>query len=320
MTYSNEHHEQWTLLSRSNTMATDTSTQAATSTPTPNPSPAIELTINAKPTAETSSSSEKKGSHDPVCTCGAVAPPAPPKLERNDTAETFLSEDEFAPRAGRNRHRVYPIRRYSISPVRRERALPDTIMVSSSAALLSKVGKYDGIADLPFPARSSVYLTTFPFTDKDVKKWTWLLSRTVEDTLLNEPGNDDEDLYPAFNRSRVRNRSPYYDPINVNLDIPSIFVSRALDTSVVPEDAGHEVRYMIVVQNRNRPQGSKLLIAESRKAAGIMMFYEALNGNSIFFVGAVLNQEKKLGRKLVKVENLEEAVKVQEDGVVGVVC
>ncbi|KAF2800037.1 hypothetical protein K505DRAFT_32366 [Melanomma pulvis-pyrius CBS 109.77] len=320
MTYSNEHHEQWTLLSRSNTMATDTSTQAATSTPTPNPSPAIELTINAKPTAETSSSTEKKDSHGPDCTCGAAAPPAPPKLERNNTAETFFSEDEFVPRISRNRRRVYPIRRYSISPPRRERGLPDTIMVNSSAELLSKVGKYDGIADLPFPARSSVYLATFPFTDKDVKKWTWLLSRTVEDTFLNEPGNDDEDVYPSANRFRGRNRSPYYEPINANVDIPSVFVSRALDTAVVPEDSGHKVRYLLVVQNRGRPQGSKLLIAESRKAAGIMLYYEALSGNSVLFVGAVVHQGKKLGRNLVKVETLEEAVKVLEDGVVGVVC
>jgi len=185
------------------------------------------------------------------------------------------------------------------------------------------------VADMPFPARSSVYLTTFPFTDRDVKKWAWLLSNSVEDAFLSDPGNrggdDDEDIYgngyPAVVRPRYRNRSPYYDPVGTT-DIPSIYLSRALDTSVVPEDGKENVRYFIVVQNRARPNWSKLMVAEGRKAAGIMIYYEALTGNSVGFVGAVVGQGKRLGRvKLRKVENLEAAAKAQEeDGVVGVIC
>jgi len=196
-------------------------------------------------------------------------------------------------------------------------------MVSSSNDLMSTIGTYDGVADLPFPARSSVYLTTFPFTDKDVKKWAWLMSRGVEDTFLNEPGNDDEDLYPAVTRARAggRNRSPYYEPVRIEVDVPSIYVSRALDKEVVPEDTKEKVKYHIVVQNRTRPQGSKLLVAEGRKAAGIMIYYEALSGNSILFVGATVDQRLSKRKKWVRVESLEAAIKLEgEEGVVGVIC
>jgi len=311
--------EQWTLLSRSNTMATDT--QTPISAPTPTPSPAIELTINAKPA---DASAEKKV--DTECTCGITA--KIPKLDRKNTVDsvTDLSEDEWQPRSGRNRRRIYPIRRYSISPVRRRSRtpfVPDTTMVNSPNVLLSKVGNYDGVADLPFPARSSIFLATFPFTDNDVKKWAWLLSRGVEDTFLNEPGNDDDEVYPTMTRNRGRNRSPYYDgPVVINNDIPSVYVSRALDSTVIPEDTKEKIKYMIVVQNRNNPRSGKLVVAEGRKAAGILLYYEALSGNSIAFVGATVDAGKKLGRKkLVKVDTVEEAVKLtEEEGVVGIIC
>jgi len=297
-------------------MATDT--QAPASTPTP--SPAIELTINAKPIDTPAEKQEVT-----ECTCGAAA--KAPKLERQNTVDP-VSEDEWQIRDGRQRRRIYPVRRYSISPVRRRSRtpfVPDTIMVNSPNILLSKVGNYDGVADLPFPARSSMFLATFPFTDKDVKKWTWLLSRGVEDTFLNEPGSNDDEIYPTITRNRGRNRSPYYnynEPVVINNEIPSMYVSKALDSSIIPEDTKENVRYLIVVQHPHTSRSSKLIVAEGRKAAGIFLYYQALSGISIPFVGAIVDTGKKLGhKKFVKVDTLEEAVKLTtEEGVVGVVC
>ncbi|KAF2705324.1 hypothetical protein K504DRAFT_99651 [Pleomassaria siparia CBS 279.74] len=325
MTPSNE--PEWTILSRNNTNTNTNNMATNTATPTqaaaPAPSSAIELTIHTKPNTDASPTEKKE------CTCGAQV--TPPKLERNNTLDSY-SEDEFLPqpRGGRSIRRA-PIRRnYSVSPVRRRRPVviqDETTMITSSYMLLSKVGNYDGVVDLPLPAFSSAYLATFPFTDKDVKKWAWLMARGVEDTYMNQPRDrdeDDDDDYPRFNRMRGgRNRSPYYEPVVSVTDIPSLYVSRALETSVIPENTREEVRYMIVIQNRNRPQGCKLLVAESRKAAAIMMYYEALSGNSVVFVGAVVDQTKKLAhKKLVRVETLEEAIELTADGNgdIGVIC
>ncbi|PSN60822.1 hypothetical protein BS50DRAFT_198705 [Corynespora cassiicola Philippines] len=305
--------QQWTIINPTNTMAT-TDSQPETQAPAPTTEPKIELTINAKP-------AEKEAHKN--CTCNAN----PPKLNRNDTVDSD-SEEEWYTRSRPQRRA--PIRRYSVSPVRIRTAppLPVSTMLSSSTQLLAKAGDFDGIADMPYPARSSAYLTTYPFTDRDVKKHAWLIASGVEDTFMSDlggradAGDDDNGAeFPALVRTRRRDRSPFYDP--GTSDIPSIYLSRALDPSVVPEDSALNVRFLIVVQNRARPAGSKLMVAESRKAAGIMMFYEALTGNSIVFVGAVVHSCKRMARMKVKrVESLEEAVTLQQDGegVVGVVC
>ena len=314
---------------RTNTMeSTDSIAQGTATTPTPTPAPAaapptIELTINAKPKAE-----EKKD-NDTECTCGASGKP---KLVRQDSFESVNSMDDDYRRPHRRVRPNYP-RRYSFSPVRVRpiQGKDTTGLLASSSQLLDKAGKYDGLVDLPFPARGSVYLSTFPFTDKDVKKWAWLFSLGVEDTFLAESGrgrglggdSDDDDAdnaYPTVRPvRRNRDRSPYYDPGTI--DIPSVFLSRALDKDVVPEDESN-ARYLIVTQNRHRPAGSKLLVAESRKAAGMLMYYEMLKGDSIMFVGATVYHGKKTvhPKRFRKVETLDEANKMTDEGWVGIIC
>jgi hypothetical protein len=302
----------------------------------------FELPDNTKATSNSNENTQKDADSkdkDAGCKCPIHSTP---KLERNDTTTSFMSDDaddDFI----RSRPRRRGIgRRYSISPIRyRPAPIVEQVMASSSTTLLGLVNKYDGVADLPFPARSSVYLTTFPFTAKDVQKYEWLFKNGVDDAWLWDKARsekegrgpeDDEYAYDSYGpiyNSRRRARSPYYvDRLDAN-DIPSVYLSKALDTSVVPEETeklgGKEVRYWFVVQNRNRNPGIKLMIAESRKAAGIMIFYEALSGNSVAFVGAVVGveMERKAMKemKFRKVESVEEAVKVQEEeGVVGIIC
>ncbi|KAH7086914.1 hypothetical protein FB567DRAFT_549349 [Paraphoma chrysanthemicola] len=313
-------HE-WTIIAPNhNTETTSkmTSNSNVDTATSPAAEPVIELTINSKPKA----TEEKK--HDTECTCNAGIP----KLERRESIESMASIDH---RPARRVVRPIYNRRYSPSPVRiRNNNMPiwdEVPTVTSSAQLLDQVSKRDGIVNLPFPARGSIFLTTYPFTDKDVKKWAWLFSLGVEDAFLKEPSrgrgrgrdldSDESDGEPVVRRAR--NRSPYYDPGTV--DIPSVYFSRALDKEVVPEDA-ENVSYLIVTQNRHRPAGSKLLVAESRRAAGILMYYESLKGDSIVFVGAVVGPEEKKvhPKKFTLVKSLEEAAKAKEKGLVGVIC
>jgi len=255
-------------------------------------------------------------------------------------------------------------------------------MLDSSTTLLSCAGTYDGVADLVFPGRGSIYLATYPFSTKEVRQWSWLFNAVVgsgglmegkwmgipkrtsyavlddEDDdrnwVLDEgrPNYNVEDEYDDFaydsrrrrnnfgqppspdyrgRRRVIRERSPYYEPVG-QAEIGRVLLSRALDTEVVPEDdeKAKDVRYWIVVQNRVRLNGVKLLIAKSRKAAGMHLFYEMLNGHSVVFVGAVVvgakatrdedGKRKKLGFRCVG--SLEEArsANAECDCHIGIVC
>ncbi|ORY05715.1 hypothetical protein BCR34DRAFT_43875 [Clohesyomyces aquaticus] len=294
--------EQWTIImSQSET------------TPAPNPAqapaasePKVELTINTKPAPEDAPSTEKK-----ECTCDAR-----PSLSREETVETIEEIISEHPRGGRarRRHRDPPARVYSRS---RSPLVwnPPTTPINASTQLLDVAKDFDGVIELPFPARSNAYMVTFPFTNTDVQKWTWLFKKGILDVFMKKGGNnddEDEDEYdewgnllppPPVRRGR-RNRSPYY---NGDQDMPSIFLSRAIDTEVVPEDAKNVVYWIVVQQVRGK---AKLMVAESRKAAGILIYYEALNGNSISFVGAVAvgeENKKYRAKKFKKVDKLEEA-------------
>ncbi|KAF2035748.1 hypothetical protein EK21DRAFT_106594 [Setomelanomma holmii] len=300
---------EWTIIDpNTNNAAPKMASNNDNSTPTKTAEPVIELTIKSKPKA-----TEDKTE----CTCKAGMP----ALERQDSIESMTSIDLDRRRPIRRRT-VYD-RRYSPSPIRiRDRTNDRAVVpiVSSSTKLLDQVGKCDGIVDLPFPARGSIFMTTCPFTQKDVKKFAWLFSLGVEETFLKDPSrgrgrdldSDDSDGEQVVRRAR--NRSPFYDPGTV--DIPSVYLSRALEKEVVPEDT-KAVSYLIVTQNRHRPAGSKLLVAESRKAAGILMYYEALKGDSIVFVGAVVAMgEKKVHPKKFRVaESLNEANELKEQEV-----
>jgi hypothetical protein len=297
---------EWTFINT--TMASTDNTIS-----TPAAEPASEVAINTKPTimSENEGDNATKKAHTESV----------PKLVRHPSIDSNISDEiEYSRR--RTRRRSIPRRDFiatSPSPTRRRHRTP---ILFSSTDLLSQVSVYDGAADLPHPSCSSIYITTYPFTSKDISKWSWLFARAVEDQYLsrgrgNDESDDDDDEYAPRRRHR-RNRSPFYDG---TLNIPSVYLSRALDTEVVPEDTP-DVKFLVVTQNRHQPAGSKLQIVESRKAAGIVMYYEALRGDSTVFVGAVVgwNGERVRAKKFVRVEALEGAVEVKAEGNVGVIC
>ncbi|KAF3038496.1 hypothetical protein E8E12_005804 [Didymella heteroderae] len=240
-------------------------------------------------------------------------------LLRRDSTES-IDEDYRRPRRS---ERVLPRihRRYTPSPNRYfSPPLPVPSMINSSTQLLERVGKDDGIAELPFPAIRTVYLTTYPFGDKDIKKWSWLFAAGIEDEFVVQSTRDMAGGLPSVERVRQRNDGFVpYEPERI--DIPSVYLSRALDTAVVPEDTEHDVRYLIVTQKRLQPTGAKLVVVESRKAAGMLIYYTILTGDPILFVGATVHECKAVHpRNYRKVNSLDDVLNVRDDGFVGVVC
>jgi hypothetical protein len=267
--------------------------------------PMRDFSINTKP--------EEKSKGE--CTCETK-----PALLRKDSIES-IEEDYRRPRRS---ERVPPPRvhrRYTPSPNRYYPSpLPIPSMISSSTQLLERVGKDDGIVELPAPALRNAYLNTYPFGDKDVKKWSWLLAAGIEDEFVVPSSRDIGGDLPTV--ERVRQRNDGFIPFEPDrIDIHPVCLSRALDTNVVPEDTKHDVRYLIVTQKRLQPHGAKLIVAESRKAAGMLIYYTILTGDPILFVGATVHQCKTVHPKnYKKVASLEEAISVQSAGFVGIVC
>lgn len=304
--------DEWTLLNP--TILSENNMEDTHEFPSKADAPVLESTINTKSDADA-----KKANED--CTCETK-----PLLFRKDSIESIDDDYRRPRRAGRVPHPPPPPphRRYSPSP---HRYHPSPIplsyldpIVNSSTQLLEKVGKEDGIIELPAPAVRNVYLSTYPFGDKDVKKWSWLLASGVEDEYVTQSTRDAAGDIPSVERVR-RDRGEFHIYSPGAFEIPSVHLSRALDTEVVPENSTHNLRYLVVTQNRLRHQGWKLLVAESRKAAGVLVYYEMLRGESIVFVGVTVHQCKTVHpKKYKKVDNLEEALSVQEEGFVGVVC
>lgn len=82
----------------------------------------------------------------------------------------------------------------------------------------------------------------------------------------------------------------------------------------------------MVCASKAKPLLYKLLISSNRSAVRIDIFYEALNGNSIVLVGAILKDVDMLGRdyrmsplQFRNVESVKEVENVEED-VVGSIC
>jgi hypothetical protein len=337
-------HEPWNLIQNPAIMPSTPSDFLVDHEKQPNVS-SVEhrVEINTKPTEPTSTEKEDA-----------------PQLKRNETTDSWYTEntefvrrgaprpldpyDEFvpSPRLSRPVRRVPPPRRFEPSPPPPRWPAPDPAMpvLYSSVQLLEQLS-YDGLADLPHPSRSSIYLSTFPFTDKDVKEWSWLFQLGIEGKFLakqgdfrEDDGDDEEDWsYPGDRRGRIavrsipyhrgrRDRSPIY-AYDGGTDIASVYLSRALDAAVIPESSEKEFTFVIVVRNRGRAGGGvKLLTAGSRKAACILIYYEALVGHSVAFVGAMKEGVEKgtKGWNYKRVESVDGALKLAEEGVVGVVC
>ncbi|KAJ4312293.1 hypothetical protein N0V94_007521 [Neodidymelliopsis sp. IMI 364377] len=275
--------------------------------------PVVECTINPKPPV-----SDKKDTAECSCT-------PKPKLAPEVSYDSDDS-DYRPPRRGRRAPLPPPVPQSCCPPPPMPIMYPGMNYdrcVKSSTQLLERIGVDDSIIDLPIIGRGNIYLATYDFGDKDVKKWSWLFAANIEEEHLTETSRVDSNGNDVPGVERVRQRPSNFSTIyNAgHIDIPCVYLSRALDIEVVPEDTEHQVRYFIVTKNRGHVPGSQLLVAESRKAAGTMMFYEILKGDSVVFVGATVHQCQTVQpKKFKKVASLEEAISVQDEGYVGIVC
>ena len=234
---------------------------------------------------------------------------------RHKDSENSINEEHCRPRRANRRPLMSPdcypppVPIYSPAP-----PIPFPFQfsrISSSTQLLEQSGKDDGVFELPYPLNGRVYLAMYPFGDRDVQKWSWLFAAGIEDEYIVRD-SEEQALLSLGTRNQYNTRVE---------SVSSVYISRAMDVDVVPEDTKHSVRFFIVTGSPGRLPGFKLLVAESRKAASILIYYEMLKGDSVLFVGAMVH-ECKTGRpkRYKKVNNLEEAVALYNKGAVGVIC
>jgi hypothetical protein len=124
--------------------------------------------------------------------------------------------------------------------------------------------------------RQTIYATTYPFTDADVQSLAWLFTYGKLDGWTHKIAHFHG---PASSRD--------YMPLPPErIGIPILRMSAAL--RVLPKEEEDKVKYVIVSQHRDSAMSHKLLVSHSRKGAGMDIFYELLNGNSVVFIGLVL--------------------------------
>lgn len=152
--------------------------------------------------------------------------------------------------------------------------------------------------------------------------WAQLLS-----SVLQTPGESPEQLRIA------------YGPADQQVTIPRIHVSKGLKAFQrsgcypleIEEGQNNpkppDLAYILVVQGSSGAFRSKLVLRTTLQRAGAEMFYEAVNGFSVVFTGAVLykNLEKRgdPNYSFKRVESLDELLNVDEDEsqkVIGVFC
>jgi hypothetical protein len=167
--------------------------------------------------------------------------------------------------------------------------------------------------------RQTVYATTYPFTNADLQNLAWLFTYGKLDGWTDK-------IAQFYVLASSRDYIPPLLPDRI--EMPILRMSAAL--RVLPPQEEDKVKYVIVAQNRNMPMSHKLLISHSRKAAGMDIFYELLNGNSVVFIGLVLKHvaipvealHKYPAVQFTRVDSVQAALGVAEtgDGKVGILC
>jgi hypothetical protein len=167
--------------------------------------------------------------------------------------------------------------------------------------------------------RQTIYATTYPFTNVDLQNLAWLFTYGKLDGWTDR-------IAQFYVLASSRDYTPPLMPERI--EIPILRMSAAL--RVLSQQEEDKVKYVIVVQNKNMRVSHKLLVSHSRKAAGMDIFYELLNGNSVIFIGLVLKHvavpteapHKYPVVPFTRVDSIKAALSVAEtgDGKVGILC
>jgi hypothetical protein len=167
--------------------------------------------------------------------------------------------------------------------------------------------------------RQIIYATTYPFTDADVQSLAWLFMYGKLDGWTDK-------IAHFHVLASARDYMPLLPPERIGM--PILRMSAAL--RVLPQHEEDKVKYVIVSQHRESAMSHKLLVSHSRKAAGMDIFYELLNGNSVVFIGLVLKHvavpveapHKHPTVQFTRVDSVNDALAVAEngDGKVAILC
>ncbi len=172
------------------------------------------------------------------------------------------------------------------------------------------MGDFEGSVEINTRRRDIAYVATYPYSDANVQKFSWLFMLGRLDTWVTEPQT------PSQYNAVQHYRRPNIGIQNIRLSAP------ALDMDVDDEPG---VKFLFVTQEKDGLQTFKLTVSDSKPAAGIDMYYELLQGHSIVFVGAVLKDapvpmmSRYPAFEFKRVGSAEEAENLAE-GVVGVIC
>jgi hypothetical protein len=189
--------------------------------------------------------------------------------------------------------------------------------ISNSSDLLAFAEKVTDVCVEVSKRRLDLYLTTHAFSDADVQNISWLFINGKLDSWTDR-------VMTCF-MVNISMREYTQGPIVERFDVPIARLGMAL-RAVAQADLP-KVKYVIAVQSRNYSMSYKILVSQTRKAAGVDLFYELLNGASVAFVGAVLKDvaipvehpHKQPAMQFKRVGSVKEAEKLGQ-GTVGIIC
>jgi hypothetical protein len=152
-------------------------------------------------------------------------------------------------------------------------------------------------------------MTSLPVQQTDLEKLSWIFKLGHEDSWVQKPmnfvGRDNWTFdFPGganFNGRRVR-RADYYDNdcdnqrfdrgltpiIKIGTLFTTVFKGGNATGDIVDEEE-RKVKFISVLQAQGNPGWARLIVSYSRAAALVDIFHEVVNGFSVMFVGAVLN-------------------------------
>ena len=230
----------------------------------------------------------------------------------------------------RGRERDYsPVPRPRFSP-----AVVDLPSLVNTASLNDLIDEPDTCADTI--DGQLTYITNTPFHAQDVEKISWILKIGILDSWVQKPvaQRSANGVTPRHRNVAVEYADSYDDdyPFPRGRGTPIVRLGNALRVFRTDEKryGTEKVKFVIVVQGKDKMGSLKLVVCHSRQAAAVDIFHEILNHRSIVFVGAVLKDAMvpslplegvnwQRAVKFRRVGSLKEAEDMGE-GVVGVIC
>lgn len=300
--------------------------------------------IDSSETQEASESSKAAATEKATETPKEAATENIAKKPEDPAESVYFSDNDGREPRRFNRPLRAISRERSFSPPPRPRGFSTQIYdipsLINTASLNDFINQPDTCANTA--TNSMIYIANNPFHATELDKISWIFKIGIQDTWVRKPASFltsngyQFDLPPRNSRPRAVEYNcyddRYYDDFDGHMNRRNTPIAR-LGTSLrlFKDDSEKygtkKVKFMIAVQGKGNAAWLKLVISHSRQAAAVDIFHEILNGHSIQFVGAVLQdvvipvqaRNKQPAIKFQRVGSLKEAEEVGK-GVIGVIC